>query len=125
MTPAVDGDGRRPGAHAERDGSELSDTETVSLKGAKRSVEGQVDTGPEEASGDRESDNAAAADVPGIHRRNDKCEAAGGEEMEGGGWYSVSPDRGVLLPGEKLELRFTVRVSEAEGLEGMGRGTYM
>jgi len=38
----------------------------------------------------------------------------GADGVESGGWYSVSPDQGILLPGEKLEIIFTALVSEAQ-----------
>lgn len=36
---------------------------------------------------------------------------AAAAEGDGKRWYTVNPERGILLPGEKLELRLTVLVS--------------
>lgn len=107
----------RRGARRDKDGSE---GESLSLRLETGNIcsegEGLGQAGVEGTSGGRRGEIGGAENP--TTRKGSRTVGAGIDGGEGGGWYSVSPGQGVLLPGEKREMRFTVLVSDARGQAG-------
>lgn len=71
-------------------------------------IEGVGDRGDGDGDGDDTMDSTARSlAFPGF--RQDKLASVA---VESSGWCSVSPEHGVLLPGEKLEIQLTALVSD-------------
>lgn len=100
--------GARTGKDGPEDYSLSMRSETRNIYSGKAPGEGGLGKAGDDGAGRGQRGANSGVDDPAA-REGERRAAAG---AEGGGWYSVSPPRGVLLPGEKLEIRFTALVSE-------------
>ena len=114
-------EGGKGEGESEGDGEESSIAldETVDWKraegsGSRRAAGAESDGGDgRDRDGDSSEGKPRASEVSGVRHDQGAAGATAAAAAGSGAWCSASPENGVLLPGEKLELRLTALVRRA------------